>query len=165
MTHARCPLCGRLVALSSFDPSEYEKDIVVVEMTSLGRGRGFKVVREFSALGDQALMEVIAKRLRVLLNLIEGYKVSSSEAETQRLLDEIEELQDDNSTLRLELRKTRDVIEDLDEERLSTEDYERILQQINESLCNFEDIEDLDTAVETLVNEYLDILEELGDEG
>jgi hypothetical protein len=153
-----------LVALSSFDPSEYELDIVCVEMAGLGRGRGFKVVREFSALGDHELMEVIGRRLRVLLNLIEGDESSSPLAETQRLLDEIEELQDDNSTLRLELQKARSVIEELDEERLSPEDYESMLHLINETLCDFEDIENLESAVETLVNEYQDILEELGDE-
>ena len=165
MSHLRCALCGRLVALSSFDPSDYEQDIVIVEMASLGRGRGFKVVGESSALGDQELMEVIAKRLRVLLNLIEGDESRSSEAETQRLLDEVEELQDDNSNLRLEFRKAKDEMADLEEERLSPEDYERILHTINETLLHFEDIEDLESAVETLIGEYLDAQEELGDEG
>ena len=165
MTHVRCPLCGRLAALSSFDPSEYVQDIVVVEMASLGRARGFKVVGESSALGDQELMEMIVKRLRVLLNLIEGDKSSSSEAETQRLLDEVEELTDDNRTLRLELRKEKGERADLEKERLSPDDYERILDTINETLLHFEDIEDLESAVETLIGEYLDAQEELGDEG
>ena len=165
MTHVRCPLCGRLAALSSFDPSEYEQDIVVVEMASLGRGRGFKVVGESSALGDQRLMEMIVKRLRVLLNLIEGDSPNPLGEENMRLEDQVEELEDDNRTLRLELRNARDDVVDLEEERLSPEDYERILYTINETLLHFEDIEDLESAVETLIGEYLDAQEELGDEG
>ncbi len=35
---------------------------------------------------------------------------------------------------------------------------------INETLCDFEDIGDLGSAVETLIDEYLDALEELEDE-
>ena len=77
-------------------------------------------------------------------------------------MDEIEELQDDKSTLRLELRKAKEVME---EERLSPEDYERILYTINETLPHFEDIEDLESAVEILIGEYLDAQEELGNEG
>jgi hypothetical protein len=154
-----------LAALSSFDPSEYELDIVCVEMAGLGRGRGFKVVREFSALGDQELMAVIAKRLRVLLTLIEGDSPNPLGAEKMRLEDQVEELEDDNRTLRLELRKAKEKMADLKEERLSPEDYERILNTINETLLHFEDIEDLASAVETLIDEYLDAQEELGDEG
>ena len=40
-----------------------------------------------------------------------------------------------------------------------------MLQLINETLSDSEYIEDLESAVETLVSEYLDALEELGDEG
>ncbi len=73
-----------------------------------------------------------------------------------RLEDQVEELEDDNSTLRLELRKAKEKMADLEEERLSPEDYERILNTINETLLHFEDIEDLESAVETLIEEYLD---------
>ena len=165
MTHLRCPLCGRMAALSSFDPSEYEQDIVMVEMASLGRGRGFKVVEESSALCDQELMEMIAKRLRELLFLIEGDSPNPLGTEKMHLEDQVEELEDDNRTLQLELRKAKEKMAGLEEERLSPEDYERILNTINETLFHFEDIEDLASAVETLIDEYIDAQEELGDEG
>ena len=59
------------MALSSFKPENYEDDIQLVEMRSLGRGRGFKVVREYSALEDETLMTRISSRLHSLLNVIE----------------------------------------------------------------------------------------------
>lgn len=163
MSHLRCPLCGRLVALSSFNPSTYEQDIVVVKMVSLGRGRGFKVVDESSALCDRELTEIIAKHIRELLDLIDGGELRSGEVENQHLLDEVEELQDDIRTLRVMLRKAKDEGVELEEERFPLEDYKRILDMINETLCDFEDIGDLGSAVETLIDEYLDALEELGD--
>ena len=43
----------------------------------------------------------------------------------------------------------RQSMADLKEERLSPEDYESILNTINETLLHFEDIEDLASAVET----------------
>ena len=81
--------------MNSFNPEVYDDDITLVEMTSLGRGRGFAKTGEYSALDDAALMGRIADRLHALLKLIEGDKVDTIERENQRLLDSMEELEDE----------------------------------------------------------------------
>ena len=163
MSHLRCALCGRLVALSSFDPSDYEQDIVVVKMASLGRGRGFKVVSQFSALGDQELMEVIAKRLRVLLRLIEGYSPKDHKAENASLDDQVEELEDDIKVLLPEMEAAKERIRELEKE---SEGYGELLSMVNEALKHAydESFHDLCSAVEALIGEYDDLLEEAEDE-
>ena len=163
MSHLRCALCGRLVALSSFDPSDYEQDIVVVKMASLGRGRGFKVVSQFSALGDQELMEVIAKRLRVLLRLIEGYSPKDHKAENASLDDQVEELDDEVKALASELEAAKGRARELEKE---SERHGELLSMVNEALeLEYDEpFYELCSAVEALIEEYDDLLEEVEDD-
>ena len=78
MTNLVCPLCGRHVALSIFDPSSFEPDIFAVNVKGLGRGRGFTVSETFSVLGDPEITGPIASRCRKILGLIEGRQIPSS---------------------------------------------------------------------------------------
>ena len=71
-SYLSCPICGKLTPLDSFNPEDMEEDIQVVEMRSLGRGRGFEVVSRESALDDEELTSTVAARLHALLNLLEG---------------------------------------------------------------------------------------------
>ena len=50
LTQLACPLCGRFVSLAYFDPSRFDPDIYVVNVTGLGRGRGVKVTGRYSIL-------------------------------------------------------------------------------------------------------------------
>jgi hypothetical protein len=70
MSQLACPLCGRYVSLSRFDPSHFESDIYAVDMIGLGRGRGFAVSETFSVLGEPEITCVIAERCRIILGLI-----------------------------------------------------------------------------------------------
>ena len=71
MTNLICPLCGRRVNLSSFDPTGYDLDITAVEVKGLGYGRGFKEVSNSSILspGDPTV-ELIKNRILDLSKML-----------------------------------------------------------------------------------------------
>ena len=158
--------------MNSFNPEEFEDDITIVEMQSLGRGKGFTVTGEFSALSDEVLMGRIAKRLHALLGLIEGddkkivkpeeMRLSELERENWRLEDTVEELEDDLRSLSEELKSTRTIIS---EQAAEKAEYDELLELVSEALSDVyeEEFEDLDSAVRSLVDEYSDTVEEAED--
>lgn len=89
MSQLACPLCGRFVSLSRFDPSGFDNDIYAVNMVGLGRGKGFAVGPSFSVLNDVTITGAIASRCRTILGLIEGRKIPSG-GETSVLRAEVE---------------------------------------------------------------------------
>ena len=113
--------------MNSFHPEHFEDDIIVVEMQSQGRGRGFKVVNEYSALGDEFLMGRIGKRLDSLQGLINGESSSLFIEEENRLKDSVEELEDETTTLRKELREARGRIKELEEKTYLDEANDELL--------------------------------------
>ena len=115
MTQLVCPLCGRFVALSIFDPSRFEPDIFAVNVKGLGRGRGFAVSETFSVLGDQEIMGLIADRCREILGLIEG-KVVPTSKEVSALKKEVVSIEGHlsywmNETLKLRRARKNDEAE------------------------------------------------------
>ena len=64
MSHLKCPLCGRLVSINYFDPSEFDADVFAVKYRGLGRGKGFEKSDEYSILlsGDP-IIELIKERI------------------------------------------------------------------------------------------------------
>jgi len=84
-----CPLCGRFVSLSRFDPSGFDNDIYAVNMVGLGRGKGFAVGPSFSVLNDVTITGAIASRCHIILGLIEERKIPSG-GETSVLRAEVE---------------------------------------------------------------------------
>ena len=165
MTHISCALCGKLSHVSSFHPENLGNDIEYVEMRSLGGRRGFQVTGRYSALGDTELMGRISTRLLELQRLIQG-KEGSLDEENQRLLDSVEELEDEVRSLSERLEKAQqmnarlgDTAEELDDEN------EELLSLINEALraVYHEAFSDKDSAVRALINEYYDAKEEADD--
>ncbi|MFC1804166.1 hypothetical protein ACFL0D_09430 [Thermoproteota archaeon] len=65
-----CPLCGRHVPESVFDPSMFTNDIYAVEVSGLGRGMGFQVTSQYSILGDPTITGLISDRCHQILHLI-----------------------------------------------------------------------------------------------
>ena len=151
--------------MNSFNPESYDDDIIVVEMQSLGRGRGFKVVGEYSALGDEVLTGRIAKRMNGLLHLIEGDSPNPLQVKNVQLEDQVEELEDDVKTLLSELKVAKKRIRELEEG--GTERYDELLYMVNEVLGEVYAVgfSDLDSAVRALIEEYDDLVEESEDEG
>ena len=149
--------------MNRFNPESYDDDIIVVEMQSLGRGRGFKVVGEYSALGDEVLTRRIANRMRLILKLIEGDTQSPLMIRNNRLEDQVEELEDDVKALRSELEAARGRISAFEED---AEIYTDLLSLVNEALGDgFDEVfTDLGSATEALLEAYDDLLEEVEDE-
>ena len=85
-------------------------------MQSLGRGKGFTVTGEYSALDDDSLTSRIARRLHTLHNLVEGAgpvapvkkntRLQELEQENWRLEDIVEELEDEVSSLKEQLKNS-----------------------------------------------------------
>jgi hypothetical protein len=74
LSHILCPLCGWNRALSSYDPTNYANDILIVSFKGLGRGKGFEVATEQSLFGeniDPVFYEMIRKRIAELHALFE----------------------------------------------------------------------------------------------
>ena len=163
MTHLRCPLCNLLRHIESFNPEDYVNDIILVEMKSLGWRKGFKVVDEYSALGDETITGRIADRLHLLLQLIEGDKKRPLEVENTKLEDQVEELEDDIKVLLPEMEAAKERIRELEKE---SEGYGELLSMVNEALEHAYDepFYDLCSAVEALIGEFDDLLEEAEDE-
>lgn len=151
--------------MNSFNPEKYNDDIIVVDMQSQGRARGFKVVNEYSALGDEVLTRRIADRMRLILKLIEGDTQSPLMIRNTRLEDQVEELEDDVKALLSELKVANKRIRELEEG--DTERYDELLYMVNEVLGEVYAVgfSDLDSAVRALIEEYDDLVEESEDEG
>ena len=132
-------------------------------MKSLGWRKGFKVVDEYSALGDETITGRIADRLHLLLQLIEGDEKRPLEVENTKLEDQVEELDDEVKALASELEASKERIRELEEE---SEGYGELLSMVNEALeyAYDESFYDLGSAVEALIGEYDDLLEEAEDE-
>jgi regulator of replication initiation timing len=158
-------LCGRLVPLSHFDPQQYQDDIQVVDMQSLGRARGFAVTAEYSALDDRDLMDAISRRLRALLRVIEGGEEHPLEREDGGLEETVEELEDEVADLRSELEEAKKRIREYESDDES-QDHDALLEKVNEALGEVyeEGFDDLGSAVEALIEEYYEALEEAEDE-
>lgn len=148
--------------LNSFKPEDYDDDIIVVEMQSLGRGRGFEKTSEYSALGDEVLMGRISERLKRLLRVIED---EPKDTEKELLEDHVEELEDENQALKTELEISKKRIRGLEETTTKNENNGDLLSQINEALSDtyHDDFGDLESAVGALIEEYHDAVEEAED--
>lgn len=82
----QCPLCGRTVAIRSFDPSNFDDDVIGIRFVGLGRGRGFEVAAKGSLLDSEApVLDKIADRVA------EVYDLFFETDDSEELLEEINE--------------------------------------------------------------------------
>jgi predicted nucleic acid-binding Zn-ribbon protein len=108
----------------------------------------------------------ISTRLRELQRLIDG-KEAPQDEENLRLLDTVEELEDEVRSLSERLEKAHQVNATYQDASEETEDEKgELLSLINEALSNVyhEAFEDLGPAVRALVDEYSDAVEEAEDQ-
>lgn len=102
------------MSLSHFDPLAFDDDIYVVEVVGLGRGRGVKVVGQYSILqpGDQTV-ELIKTRILNLLKVMLDNGVAKPNEVFGSLnlkavsLKEFSRLKDELETLSAELEDSR----------------------------------------------------------
>src|SRR5208337_1590492 len=52
-----CPLCGKMSSMERYNPNRFADDIFVIEVTGLGRGRGFEVTTRDSIFGIHNRMD------------------------------------------------------------------------------------------------------------
>jgi len=103
----QCPLCGKIVSVSRYDPSNFEDDILLVQVRGLGRGKGFELAEKYSLLdGDNPeLLDLISNRVAVIYDML--YEdVEDDEAEEEYPVD----LEDDDE------EEEDEDINDLDED-------------------------------------------------
>ncbi len=135
-------------------------------MSSLGGRRGFQVTGRYSALGDTELMGRISTRLHELQRLIDGKEGSLAE-ENQRLLDNVEELEDELRSLSKKLSKAHQLnAKNQEAGEEENDEKEELLSLINEALSAVYHgaFEDLGPAVRALVDDYNDAVEEAEDQ-
>ncbi len=113
MSQFICPLCGKFVSVRHYDPSNFEDDILLVQVRGLGRGKGVEITEKYSLLDgdDPELLDLISDRVAVIYDLL--YEdVEDDEAE-----DEEEDDNESLSELEKELRRDEEG-EDEEEEEL-----------------------------------------------
>ncbi len=113
MSQFICPLCGKFVSVRHYDPSNFEDDILLVQVRGLGRGKGVEITEKYSLLDgdDPELLDLISDRVDVLYELL----YEDDEAE--------DEEEDDNaslSELEKELRRDEEEEDEEEEEILTT---------------------------------------------
>ena len=88
MSQVICPLCGKFVSVKHYDPSDFEDDILLVQVRGLGHGKGVEIVEKYSLLnGDNPeLLELISDRVAVIYDLL--YEKTEDEDEDINDLDE-----------------------------------------------------------------------------
>ena len=88
MSQFICPLCGKFVSVRYYNPSDFEDDILLVQVRGLGHGKGVEIVEKYSLLnGDNPeLLELISDRVAVIYDLL--YEEVEEEEEDISDLDE-----------------------------------------------------------------------------
>ena len=66
-----CPVCGRFVSLKSFNPDNFDPDILAVNVKGRGRGKGVRVTEKYSIVQPgNPTIELIKNRMLVLLRVL-----------------------------------------------------------------------------------------------
>ena len=151
MMNVVCPLCGRHIPETVFDPSEFQDDIYAVDVSGLGRGRGFQVTGQYSILGDPMIMGLISDRCHRILHIIQdgGYlppqELDALRATLDSWIQYAHRLEAENASLREENEELSEVEEE------DGDDYEssRLLRKINGAVSF--DFDDLEEAIDFLL--------------
>ena len=107
----------------------------------------------------------VSERLKQLLQVVDGDYGSLDAADRNVLEDQVEELEDENQALKTELNQARRRIEELEKVNEESASLDELLTQINAVLGDTYDegFEDIESAVEALIDEYHDAVEEVED--
>ena len=104
MSQVICPICGKFFSVRYYDPSDFENDILLVQVRGLGRGKGVEIVEKYSLLdgSNPELLDIISDRVVVIYDLL--YEdVEEDEAEEDYSVD----LEDDDDESLSELERAR----------------------------------------------------------
>lgn len=72
MSQFICPTCGKFVSVRYYDPSNFEDDILLVQVRGLGHGKGVEIVKKYSLLdgSDPELLDLISDRVAVIYDML-----------------------------------------------------------------------------------------------
>ena len=147
-----CPLCGRFVSLTHFDPSKFDLDIYGVNVTGLGRGKGVKVTGTYSILhpGDTTIELIKDRILELSKVLIENRCLKPEEVLSNLKITainprEVQRLKGEVDALKVELQEASK-----EKNRLRLEN-ENLESRVNE---NKKTIRILENEVATLETEF-----------
>lgn len=94
-------------SLRKFNPGSLDNDVFVKTVRGLGRGRGFEVIEERSALQDEDITEPIKERTLDLLHLFLVNNITSKDEISQKLdlvsVKDLQALEEDRGSLRANL--------------------------------------------------------------
>ena len=98
MSQFICPLCGKFGSVRYFDPSDFEDDILLVQVRGLGHGKGVEIVEKYSLLegSDPALLDLISDRIAVIYELLYE-EVEDDEADDEDEEEYINDLDEEKS--------------------------------------------------------------------
>ena len=84
-------MCGKFASVRYFDPSDFEDDILLIQVRGLGRGKGVEIVEKYSLLdgGNPELLDLISDRVAVLYDLL--YEDVEDEEEEHEDINDFEE--------------------------------------------------------------------------
>ena len=91
MSQFICPMCGKFASVRYFDPSDFEDDILLIQVRGLGRGKGVEIVEKYSLLdgSNPELLDLISDRVAVLYDLL--YEDIEDEEEEHEDINDFEE--------------------------------------------------------------------------
>ncbi len=139
-----CPICGKQCSIKHYDPTDFVKDILILLLRGLGKGKGFEVSERYSLLdgSDPALLALIRDRVAV----VHDFLFENRSEEGDDLIDDINAVLDidegfDNLIDAAEALLNQ-VLES-DEEEIPEHTDETVLTMV-EGAANFESLSELD---------------------
>jgi chromosome segregation ATPase len=161
-TFFRCPTCGLLKSTKTYEPTNFDNDISLVYMSSLGRGKGFQIIGEASIEDDSETLMLIKQRIATLHNYLNGPEIN----EIDKLAGTVEELKEELCTCKKDLKAANKQVTELESVLGEHGDSEEeLVDLIVDALGDATKIvfEDLESAVEALIEVYHDLREEYDD--
>ena len=128
MSQVICPICGKFFSVRHYDPSDFEDDILLVQVRGLGRGKGVEVVEKYSLLdgSNPELLDMISDRVAVIYDLL--YEDVED--------DEAEDVEDDDEAE----KENEDIEEALREVLVKQAELEKLVEEAEEEyLVDLED--------------------------
>jgi hypothetical protein len=148
--------------MNCFSPENFSDDITIVEMRSLGRGKGFQITKEFSIFEDEELLSRLKLRVTAINAILEIDMGEKLNLKVKELENENDNLREEVTELRVDLSDTKNKLEDVEEEFDDKE--QELLNRINEALPDeYDEFTDLGEAVDALITDYSEAIEEAED--
>ena len=91
MSQFICPLCRKFVSVGHYDPSDFDEDILLVQVRGLGRGKGVEVVDKYSLFegSNPELLDLISDRVAILYDML--YEDVEEEDDEEEYISDLDE--------------------------------------------------------------------------